>query len=78
MHGVDLVAVHQVDHGQLRGEALHPGGQGEDGLRRLGQQEVRFGEGQRKGMKLEQPKYGVGRGHWYVEQQQDVLTIVKV
>ena len=69
MHGVDLVAVHQIDHGQLRGEALHPGGQGEDGLRRLGQQKVRFSEGQRKWMKLEQPEYGVGRGHRYVKQK---------
>ena len=61
MHGVDLVTVHQVDSGQLRGEALHSGRQGEDGLRRLGQQKVRFSEGQRKRMELEQPEYGVGR-----------------
>ncbi len=67
VHGVDLVTVHQVDHGQLRREALHSGGQGEDGLRRLGQQEVHFGEGQREWMELEQPEYGVGRGHWYVK-----------
>ncbi len=67
VHGVDLVTVHQVDHGQLHGEALHSGGQGEDGLRRLGQQEVCFGEGQREWMELEQPEYGVGRGHWYMK-----------
>ncbi len=69
MHGVDLVTVHQVDHGQLCGEALHPGRQGEDGFRQFGQQEVRFSEGQWKWMELEQPEYGVGRGHRYVKQQ---------
>jgi hypothetical protein len=30
---------------------------------------VRFGEGQRKGVTLEQPEYGVGRGHQYVKQK---------
>ncbi len=78
VHGVDLVAVHQVDHRQFGRETLHTGGQSEDGVSRLRQQEVRFGEGKRKWMQLKQSQDGVGGGHWYVQQQQDVLPIVEV
>ncbi len=50
---IDLVAVHQVDHRQLGGEASHSGRYSKDLVGRFCQEKMSFGEGQQKQLEVQ-------------------------
>ena len=75
---VDDVTTHEVGSTELHGVSIEAGRERKDVVRGNRHKGMLFGEGQRKGVELEEPEHRIRGYHWDVKQNIDVTAIEEV